>query len=131
MKNCTFLLVLLFSILIQTAHANEYQIFSISQDLPMGHKNEVIKKNYYINIGSTQGISKGTVLDVFRNLSVVDIYNSEKRAHFNVKIATIKIIHTENSVAIAQMESFTAQSENLYLDVESIMIGDRVAVSVK
>jgi hypothetical protein len=69
------LLVILLSLTItQIAFARSYVIFSMAQDLPMGFDNEVIRKNYYVNLGASQGIKKDSILDVFRIISIQNPY---------------------------------------------------------
>lgn len=82
------------------AIAKDYVIYSIAQDIPMGNPNEVIKKNFYVDMGKNQGVKKGTVLDVYRVISVLDIYESKKRFNHRIKIGEMKVIHAEDTSAI-------------------------------
>ena len=64
-------ILLTLSILVLSPYSNsrDHLIYTVAEDIPMGYENEVIKKNYYINMGVEQGIKQGTVLDVFRVIS--------------------------------------------------------------
>ena len=85
--------ILLASLLIcSPLWARSYVIFSMTQDLSMGADNEIIRKNYYINMGSGQGVKKDSLLDVFRIVSVQNPYDNKKRVNYRVKIGTLKEI---------------------------------------
>lgn len=113
------------------AHAVDYQIFNIAQDIPMGYKDEQVKRNYFVNLGSVQGVRNGTTLDVFRNVSVDNPYDTNKRVHYKVKIGELQIIHSDSGASIAKSKSFLEKNPEIQLEVNSFMIGDHVAVSVK
>jgi hypothetical protein len=117
--------------LITSAHAVDHQIFNIAQDIPMGYKDEQVKRNYFVNLGSMQGVKNGTTLDVFRNVSVDNPYDTNKRMHYKVKIGELQIIHSDNGASIAKSKSFLDKNPELQLEINAFMIGDHVAVSVK
>lgn len=123
-----WILPLLFMII---ADARDYVIFSIAQEFPMSPEHTSLIKNYYVNIGSNQGVGKDTELDVFRIISRVDPYGTTKRYNYKVKIGTLKVLHAEESSAVAIMSKAHKQTENLYLEVPSAMIGDHIAVKVE
>jgi hypothetical protein len=117
--------------LITSAHAVDHQIFNIAQDIPMGYKDEQVKRNYFVNLGSMQGVKNGTTLDVFRNVSVDNPYDTNKRMHYKVKIGELQIIHSDSGASIAKSKSFLDKNPELQLEINAFMIGDHVAVSVK
>ncbi len=121
-------LLILFSM---KAKAKDFVVFSVMQDVPMGEENEVIKKNFYLNMGGDQGLKIGTVVNVFRNLSQQDPYNTKKRFTYSVKIAELEIIHSEDHISIANLREMTNKEKNFPLiDVGGVMIGDRIEVKV-
>jgi hypothetical protein len=113
------------------AIAKDYAIYSISQDFPMGNKDEVLKKNFYIDMGKNQGVAKGTTLDVYRVISVLDPYQNKKRYNHKIKIGQLKVLHAEETNAIAVLDKMEKEDEMPVLDVSSLMIGDLVNVHVK
>jgi hypothetical protein len=114
-----------------SVHARVFQIFGIDQDIPMGVKNEVITKNYYVNLGSNQGIKRGSILNVFRNINKYNPYENKKRANYHVKIGELEVIHTEGEIAITIIRELNTTSQNLSVDVDNLMIGDDVMVKIK
>ena len=111
--------------------ARDYIIYSIAQDIPMGHEDEVIQKNYYVNMGTKQGLQQGTVLDVFRIISRLDPYETKKRYNYKVKIGELEVIHSEENSAITNLKDFNDSSKKgLFFDVQGLMIGDHIGVKV-
>jgi hypothetical protein len=99
------------------------------QDLPMGFENEVIRKNYYVNVGSGQGVKKNSILDVFRIISVQNPYDSKKRVNYRVKIGKLKVLHSSDEAAIATVEEYDKEETPIF-ELPQFMIGDHVSINV-
>ncbi len=124
------LTLLLFSLLIsQAVSARSYVIFSMAQDLPMGMDNEVVRKNYYINMGSGQGIKKDSIVDVFRIVSVQNPYDNKKRVNYKVKIGELKVLHSSDEAAIAMVNGYEKEETPIF-ELNQFMIGDHVSINV-
>lgn len=113
------------------AIAKDYVIYSIAQDIPMGNKDEVLRKNFYIDMGKNQGLKKGSILDVYRVISVLDPYETKKRFNHRVKIGEVKVLHTEESSSIGIMNKMEENDETPVFEVGKMMIGDIVTVKTK
>ena len=113
------------------AIAKDYVIYSISQDIPMGVEKEVLRKNFYIDMGKNQGVSKGSVLDVYRVVSVLDPYESKKRFNHKIKIGEVKVLHVEEASAIGVLNKLESEEETPVFEVGKLMIGDVVSAHVK
>lgn len=113
------------------AIAKDYVIYSISQDIPMGVEKEVLRKNFYMDMGKNQGVSKGSVLDVYRVVSVLDPYESKKRFNHKIKIGEVKILHAEESSSIGILHKFENAEETPVFEIGKLMIGDIVSAHVK
>lgn len=111
--------------------AKDYVIYSISQEIPMGYKDEIIKKNFYMDMGANQGVKKGVLLDVYRVVSVLDPYENKKRFTHKIKIGEVKVLHTEESSSIGILNKLEAGEEAPVFEIGKMMIGDIVAVKVK
>ena len=124
-----FMFVLLSLLISQAVSARSYVIFSMAQDLPMGTDNEVVRKNYYINMGAGQGVKKDSVLDVFRIVSVQNPYDNKKRVNYKVKIGELKVLHSSDEAAIATVNSYEKEDVPIF-ELNQFMIGDHVAINV-
>jgi len=100
----------------------------MTQDLPMGIENEVIRKNYYINMGIGQGIKKDSILDVFRIISIQNPYDNKQRVNYKVKIGELKVLHSSDTASIAVTSKFEENSP--IFELPQFMIGDHVAVNI-
>lgn len=111
--------------------SKDYVIYSIAQDIPMGNKDEVIRKNFYIDMGTSQGVKKGSILDVYRVVSVLDPYESKKRFNHRIKIGEVKVLHAEDTSAISVLNKLEEGEDTPVFEVGKMMIGDIVSVKVK
>lgn len=129
MKRLQFLSLFVLLIL-SVSHANEYIIYNIAQEFPMGIPGEKLKKNFYVNFGKAQGIREGTTLDVFRTISKLDPYNSNKRYHHHVKIGELKVIHSATNSSIAKEQLLLKDLTTPLFDISNFMIGDQVNIKI-
>ena len=95
----------------------------------MGLENEVIRKNYYINVGNGQGVKKDSVLDVFRIISVQNPYDNKKRVNYKVKIGELKVIHSTDDAAIAMVNNYEKENTPIF-ELQQFMVGDHVSINV-
>jgi hypothetical protein len=122
---------LLFSIFyINLLFAQNYSIYGITQDFPMGEKDEVIRKNFYVTLGREQGVYPGTTLDVFRTLFIINSANPVEKINQRVKLGELKVIHSENQASIAILESNMKINKDLVFDFKGINLGDEVSPKV-
>jgi hypothetical protein len=121
--------LLSFFLVTTTSWGRSHVIFSMTQDLSMGEDNEVIRKNYYVNMGSGQGLKKDSVLNVFRIISVQNPYDNKKRVNYKIKIGELKVLHTSDDAAIAMVNKYETEKTPI-LELPQFMIGDHVSVSV-
>jgi len=113
------------------AIAKDYVIYSISQDIPMGYEKEILRKNFYIDMGKNQGVAKGSVLDVYRVVSVLDPYESKKRFNHKIKIGEVKVLHAEESSSIGVLNKLENIDETPVFEIGKLMIGDVVTAHIK
>lgn len=130
MRRLLSVLSLLTLIAIPDSWAKDFVVFSVMQDVPMGEPNEIIHKNFYINMGITDGVKEGTTLDIYRGILRSNPYQNNQQHNLSIKIAKVKVIHVESNVCIAQLDSFEDPKTMPALDVRAVMIGDVVKVSI-
>lgn len=124
---CIMTFLFLFSL---NLFARDHLIYSVAEDIPMGYENEIIKKNYYVNIGGSQGVQKGTVLDVYRVISKMNPYDNQKRINYKVKIGELKVVHADDEAAIGKLNKIDTGEDAPLFEVENFMIGDYVSINV-
>lgn len=123
-----FILFTLFTAI--SASARDHLIYSVAEDIPMGYENEVLKKNYYVNIGTNQGVSNGTVLDVFRTISKSNPYDQLKRINYQVKVGELKVLHSDEEAAIGVIKLINDSENTPLFELRNFIIGDKVSVNV-
>ena len=111
--------------------ARDYIIYSIVQELPMGEENELLKKNFYVNMGSQQGIESGTTLDVYRVISRANPFETKQKYNHKVKIGELEILHSEEHSSIANLKNYNDDSRAPLFETEALIIGDHVSVQTK
>lgn len=130
-KSCKiFILAMMLFPLPEKVFSRDHQIYSISEEVPMGYDNEVLKKNYYVNIGKNQGVRQGATLNVFRVISKLNPYENQKRINHRVKIGQIEILHADEEAAIGAFKEINNGPQDPLFEIENFMIGDHVSVSV-
>ena len=129
--NLQFIFILICLFVTPSHMAKDYIIYSVVQELPMGDEGEILKKNFYVNIGDKQGIEKGNVLDVFRVISRLDPYETKKRYNHKVKIGELEVLHTEEDSSIAVLKNINSGAKSPLFDIPAFMIGDRVDVKTR
>ena len=127
MKN---LIIIILSFTVSSIFAKDYLIYSIENELPMGIPDEQVRKNFYINMGNEQGLAKGSKLNVYRTISRKNPYDISERINYQIKLATIEVIHTESQAAIAKLDTLNNNSRSPTTDINHIMIGDKVKIDI-
>lgn len=121
------LLLLLFNISI---FSRNYFIFSVEHDLPMGVENENLRKNYYVNVGEKQGIQKGTILNVYRQITENDPFESKTRYQYQIKIGELEVIHQDADASIAVRKELHSGAENPIFEIRQFMVGDEIQIKI-
>jgi hypothetical protein len=127
-KHLFSILLILFSI---NAQARDHLIFSVTEDLPMGNDNEVLRRNYYVNIGANQGVTKGATLNVYRIISKSNPYDNKKRINYKIPIGQLEVIHSEEDSAVTNVKKLNMQIRDPIFEINNFMIGDNVSVNIK
>ncbi len=96
----------------------------------MGMPGEQLKKNYYVNLGKGQGVGEGTTLNVYRQVSRNDPFETKKRYTYSVKIGELKVLHAEENAAIASLKDVKLTETDPLFEIKNFMIGDKVSVTI-
>lgn len=106
--------------------AADFVVYSVYQGLNMGNPGEVSLKDYYVNVGTRNGVKAGSVLTVLRRTSSYDLGTQKLYKDVTFPIARIKVIHAEEDAAIARIERFESEQATPAYSPRAIMVGDLV-----
>ncbi len=125
----SFILILLF-FTIYSAYAEDFQVYGIHTDFPMAD-GETVFKDFYVNIGTNQGVKRGSTLLVFRDLTTVD--NLAQKSSFKLRfpVARLKVIHSEGSAAVARLMEMLPAKDTPMSGYTNVMVGDAVELTRK
>lgn len=110
------------------SNATEYVVYSIYQGLNMGNPGEISQKDYYINMGIQQGIHKGSILLVMRQVPSYDIMNKQLYRDVVFPIALLKVIHVEPGASIARLDHLLPVENTPAITPRAVMVGDTVQI---
>jgi hypothetical protein len=126
MKTLFFLL----SLAPLTASAEGFQVFGIKSDYTMNDA-DARYRDVYVNMGTNQGLKKGSQLEAYRTVTTVDELNQRVGKNISYKIAKLKIIHADSDVSVARVQSFESPETTPVGSYANVMVGDRVDVAGK
>ncbi len=104
----------------------EFTVYQVFRAVDLGESDRPPPKDIFINMGSGQGLKKGTLLDVYRKISSFDNLTEKLAADHVVPVGRIKIIHTDEKTAIARLDRFVSIDQEPATLPQAIMIGDLV-----
>lgn len=108
------------------AAAAEFVVYSVYRGLDLGNPGETPMKDYFVNMGSAQGVHEGQSLDVVRRVSTYDLASQKLYKDVSFPFATLKVIHVENNAAIARLEKLIPAEKTPTMSVRAVMVGDLV-----
>src|ERR1700733_1670788 len=85
------------------ARASDYFVYSVYKELDMGNPGEIPQKDYYINMGTSQGLHDGMFVQVLRRTSTYDLLTERLYKDVLFPIARLKVIHTEATAAVGRL----------------------------
>jgi hypothetical protein len=109
-----------------SAKSADFVVYSVYKELDMGNPGETPQKDFYVNLGSAQGVRAGSKLEVLRRLSSYDLQTEKLYKEVTFPIAHLKIIHVEPNAAIARLDKMLAADKTPAMTPRAVMIGDLV-----
>jgi hypothetical protein len=113
----------------QQSRADDFVVYSIYRELDMGNPGETPLKDYYLNMGSSNGLHEGSRVDVIRKFSTYDSITEKLFREVQFKVATLKVIHVESGIAVARMDKMVPFEKNPAIAIKGVMLGDSVRIS--
>ena len=101
-------------------------VYNIIRGLDFGNPGEVPQRDFYVNLGSSQGVRPGDELEVLRRIPSYDATNQRIYRDVTFPIARLKVIHSESNAAIARLEEMKDPAKVPVLEPHSVMLGDLV-----
>ena len=111
------------------AVAANFVVYSVYQSLDMGNPGEVPLRDYYVNMGSSNGVREGMVLQVIRKVSTYDLLSEKLYRDVEFPIATLKVIHVESNAAIARLDQMLPVDKTPAVANRAVMVGDIVKIA--
>jgi hypothetical protein len=108
------------------ARANDYSVYEVFRAVDLGESDRPPPKEIFINMGSNQGVKKGSILDVYRKIASYDNLTEKLAGEHVIPVGRIKVIHADEKTAIARVDRFVSLEQEPALLPQAIMIGDLV-----
>ncbi|MFZ9595427.1 MAG: hypothetical protein ACO3A2_05050 [Bdellovibrionia bacterium] len=101
-------------------------VYSVSQALGLGGSAEPPAKDYYLTLGTSQGVRRGSRLRVFRHVATFDLFKDQMDRAVTFPIAVIRVVHVESETSVARLEAFLSPDDHVSISPQAIMVGDLV-----
>ena len=105
---------------------DEFIVYSVYKPLSLGDPGEVSVKDYFINMGTKDGIHNGSVVEVVRRTSTYDLTSQKLYKDVSFPIAKLKVIHAEPNAAIARLSEIFSPEKTPAILPRAVMVGDLV-----
>jgi hypothetical protein len=102
----------------------DFIVYSVYQAVNLGNPGELSRKDYYINMGHSHGLRKGSVLEVMRRVPTFDLANENLYREMIFPIARLKVIHVESKTAIARLDKMLSPEQVPAATPSGIIVGD-------
>ena len=109
-----------------TSLAEEFNVYQVYRAVDLGESDVSPPKDIFINMGSQQGIKKGSILDVYRKISSFDNLTQKHMGDSMIPVGRVKVIHVDDKIAIARADKFVSVDQEPALLPQAVMIGDVV-----
>lgn len=101
-------------------------VYSVYQSVPLGYENEMPRKDFYLNIGTTQGVRVGSEVEVIRKVATYDLVGKKLYKEITFPIGTLRVIHVEDQVSIARLDKMNPAEATPIQNPQAVMVGDYV-----
>jgi hypothetical protein len=86
-------------------------------------------KDFFINAGAELGLKPDMVVVVTRRHALYDSYQNRSPGDLIVPVGQLRIIHVQKDLSVARMEKMLDRGSLPALELDAIMIGDRLDLS--
>lgn len=107
------------------ALAKEAIVFDVRRPQPMVN-GEVLPQDFYINMGSEDGMKVDMVVTVNRRQTMYDAYTNKSPGDLIVAVGQLRVIHVQQGLSVARLEKMYDRASLPSLDYDGVMVGDRL-----
>ncbi len=111
------------------ANAAEYTVYNVFRPLDLGEGADPLPKDFYVNMGASDGVRSGAVLEVLRKVSTFDLSSQKLYKDVLLPVAKIKVIHVESNAAVARLEKLAPTDLAPGISTRAVMVGDLVRLA--
>ena len=104
----------------------ESTVYGTYAALPMGNPGEVEHRDFYVNIGSKEGVKVGSRIEVLRKIPTHDLLTRRLQKDMIFPIAVLKVIHVEQTAAVARLDRIITEESAPAISPRAVMVGDLV-----
>lgn len=106
--------------------ASDAIVYSVYKGIDLGAPNEEIQKDFFVNLGTNQGIKSGTILEVSRKMPSYDLTTEKLYKDLVFPFAKIRVIHAEKDACIARLEKLYPSDKTPIINPKGVIVGDTV-----
>lgn len=103
-------------------------IIGVRQNIAMS-ESDTVYRDFYISGGSEQGLKKGMILTVQRQVPLYDSFQNRSAGDLKLNVAKLKVILVQKDLSVARLYSEIPRMDSPLLDNDFIMVGDQVDLS--
>ena len=110
----------------QVALSADAIVYSVYKGVDLGAPNEELQKDYFVNLGTNQGVEIGATLEVARRNPSYDLTTEKLYKDLVFPFARLRVIHAEKDASIARVEKLYAPDKTPVLIPRAVIVGDLV-----
>jgi hypothetical protein len=107
----------------------EFSVYEVFRAVDLGESDRPPPKEIFVNMGSSQGVKKGSMLDVYRKVVSFDNLAEKVGGEHMIPVGRIKVIHADEKTAIARVDRYVSLEQEPSLLPQTVMIGDLVRLA--
>ncbi len=111
------------------AGSAEFVVYSVYKAIDLGNPGETPQKDFYVNMGSANGLHNGSSLEVIRKVATYDLLSEKLYKDISFPIARLKVIHVEQNAAVARLEQILPAEKTPAVAHRAVMVGDTVQIT--
>jgi hypothetical protein len=108
------------------ARAEGHTVYGVFRPLDYGNPGELPEKDYFVSMGSAQGLRRGAILQVLRRAATYDLSAQKLHRDITFPLAELRVIHVEPGAAVARLEKLLDHKETPASATGGVLVGDLV-----